>query len=297
MVQQFSGNHLMAACNDYVNFGDSSSVHGEYTGDALPSAITVNADSVRVVFTSTANSETDYGFVLDYQVTSFDKAGCTSNQQPITDGYAVLTDKPNNSTSNDTYRASNVCEYTLSLRFTNQLVCAFHKFDLKQGDFVDIYTQTSAAASAPKTRIAHFDVDEQPTQVYTYDLETFTYQGSPNTARIIIRFASDNKDQGTGFEFEYYAMNTSISQFDNVEVSVYPNPATNYVNVEVLSDEAQQFTATVVDMMGKTVYTDQIGHNGGNQVYQIPVNNLAKGVYFLHLDGTSGSHVQKFIVE
>ena len=92
-------------------------------------------------------------------------------------------------------------------------------------------------------------------------------------------------------------MNTSISQFDNVEVSVYPNPATNYVNVEVLSDEAQQFTASVVDMMGKTVYTDQIGHNGGNQIYTIPVNTLAKGVYFLHLDSANGSHVQKFIVE
>ena len=50
-------------------------------------------------------------------------------------------------------------------------------------------------------------------------------------------------------------------------------------------------------MMGKTVYTDQIGHNGGSQIYTIPVNTLAKGVYFLHLDGTSGSHVQKFIVE
>ena len=293
--QQYYGNCLSAACYDYQNFGDSSSVHGEYEGDPLPAAITVNADSVLVVFTSIANSETDYGFVLDYQVLNYSKNGCTD--KTYTDGYAVLTDKPNNATGDESYRASNVCEYTLNLRFTNQLVCAFQKFDLRQGDFVDIYTQTSASPSAPKTRIAHFDVDEQPTQVYTYDVQTFNYQGSPNTARITIRFASDNKDQGTGFEFEYYAKNTGISQFDNVEVSVYPNPASNYVNVEVLSDEAQQFTATVVDMMGKTVYTDQIGHNGGSQIYTIPVNTLAKGVYFLHLDGTSGSHVQKFIVE
>ena len=92
-------------------------------------------------------------------------------------------------------------------------------------------------------------------------------------------------------------MNTGIGEFDNVEVSVYPNPASNYVNVEVLSDEAQQFTATVVDMMGKTVYTDQFGHNGGDQIYTIPVTSLSKGVYFLHLNSANGSHVQKFIVE
>ena len=292
--QQYSGNYLMAACNDYTNFNDSSSVHGEYTGEQLPASITINADSVLVVFTSTANSETDYGFVLSYQVTNFDEQACTD--KTYTDGYAVLTDKPNNAVSNEPYRNHNVCEYTLTLRFTNQLVCAFKKFDLGQGDFVDIYNQEGISSTSKKL-LAHFDADNQPTQVYTYDVPTFNFQGSPNTSRFIIRFASDNKDQGPGFEFEYYAMNTGIGEFDNVEVSVYPNPASNYVNVEVLSDEAQQFTATVVDMMGKTVYTDQFGHNGGDQIYTIPVTSLSKGVYFLHLNSANGSHVQKFIVE
>jgi len=49
--------------------------------------------------------------------------------------------------------------------------------------------------------------------------------------------------------------------------------------------------------MGKTVYTDVFGHNGGTELYQIPVNDLAKGVYFLHLNSSNGSHVQKFVVE
>lgn len=289
--EQYSGNYLMAACNDYQNLGDS--IHAGFVGESLPAAITVNADSVLVVFTSTATSETDYGFVLEYKVTNFSKSACTD--KTLTDGYAKLTDKPNNATGDDTYRASNVCEYTLNLRFTNQLVCVFPKFDLKQGDFVDIYNQTSNSAQN-KVLIGHFDIDNPPTQVYTYDVPTFNYGGSP-MSKFIIRFASDNKDQGTGFEFEYYAKNTGINQFDNVEVNVYPNPATAYVNVEVSADEAQLFNAKVVDMMGKTVYTEEFGHNGGSQVYQIPVNNLSKGVYFLHLNSGNGSHVQKFIVE
>ena len=289
--QEFSGDYLMAACNDYSPLGDG--IHADYAGESLPGAITVNADSVLVVFTSTATSETDYGFVLDYKVTGFSKTGCSD--QTLTAGYAVLTDKPGNASSDDTYASDNVCEYTLNLRFTNQLVCAFHKFDLKQGDFVDIYNQASAAGSNKKL-IAHFDADNLPTQVYTYDVPTFNYAGSP-ISRFIIRFVSDNKEQGSGFEFEYYAKNTGISQFDNVEVNLYPNPATSYVNVEVASDEAQQFNAKVVDMMGKTVYENQFNHNGGSEMYQIPVNSFAKGVYFLHLNSTNGSHVQKFIVE
>ena len=289
--QEFSGDYLMAACNDYSPLGDA--IHAGYTGETLPGAITVNADSVLVVFTSTATSETDYGFVLDYQVTGFNKAACSD--QTLTDGYALLTDKPGNATGDDTYASDKVCEYTLNLRFTNQLVCAFRKFDLQQGDFVDIYNQTNASSSN-RVLIGHFDADNLPTQVYTYDVPTFNYAGSP-ISKFIIRFASDNKDQGTGFEFEYYAKNTGISQFDNVEVSVYPNPATAFVNVEVSSDEAQQFNAKVVDMMGKTIYEEQFNHNGGAEMYQIPVNSFAKGVYFLHLNSTNGSHVQKFIVE
>ena len=67
------------------------------------------------------------------------------------------------------------------------------------------------------------------------------------------------------------------------------------MNVEIASEDAQTFTAQVVDMMGKTVYTTQFNHNGGTEMYPIQVSNLAKGVYFLHLNsgerhaGLSGS--------
>ena len=88
-----------------------------------------------------------------------------------------------------------------------------------------------------------------------------------------------------------------LNNLENVNVSLYPNPATTFMNIKVNAEEAQQFSAKVVDMMGKTVYVDQFDHNGGTSLYQIPVDNLAKGVYFLHLNNSNGSTVQKFIVE
>ena len=288
--QQFSGNYLMAACNDYSNVTNCE--HGDFQGQPLPDAITVNADSVLVVFTSTANSETDYGFVLDYAVKSYSKDACTSKN--YTDQHLILTDKPNNATDDDTYRASNVCEYALNLKFTDQLVYVFNKFDLKQGDFVDIYNQKTPNAST-KELVAHYDMNNLPTSVYSYDAPLFNITGDPSS-RFIIRFASDNMFQGTGFEFEYYGICNGINQFDNTEINVYPNPATSFVNVEVISDEAQQFSAKVVDMTGKTVYTDQINHFGGSSLYKLPVNNLSKGVYFLHLNSENGSTVQKIVV-
>ena len=288
--QQYSGDYLMAACNDYTNITNCQ--HGDYEGDALPGAITVNADSVLVVFTSTANSQTDYGFVLDYAVKSYDKNACTD--KTYTDQYNVLTDKPNNATDDDTYRASNVCEYTLNLKWTDKLVYAFHKFDLKQGDFVDIYNQTSPNGSN-KVLVAHYDINNPPTSVYSYDAPLFNIAGVASS-KFIIRFASDNLYQGTGFEFEYYGIHTGINQFDETEINVYPNPATSYVNVEVTSPEAQQFNAKMVDMMGKTVYVDQFNHAGGTEMYKIDVNNFATGVYFLHLSNENGSDIQKIVI-
>ena len=288
--QQYSGDYLMAACNDYTNIQDCE--HGDYQGQALPAAITVNADSVLVVFTSTANSETDYGFVLDYSVKGFSKDACTD--KTYTDQYKVLTDKPNNATGDDTYRASNVCEYTLQLKWTDQLIYAFHKFDLKQGDFVDIYNQKTPNGST-KELVAHYDMNNPPTSVYSYNAPLFNIAGDPSS-RFIIRFASDNMLQGSGFELEYYGKHNGINQFENTEINVYPNPATSYVNVEVISDDAQQFNATVVDMMGKTVYADQFNHAGGSGIYTIDVTNLAKGVYFLHLNNENGNTVQKIVV-
>ena len=287
--KEYSGSYLMAACNDYQNLGDA--IHADYQGEALPAALTVNADSVLVVFSSNADSETDYGFVLDYSVKSYDKSACTD--KTFADQCNVLTDKPNNATGDDTYRASNVCEYTLNLKFTDQLVYAFRKFDLKQGDFVDIYNQTSPN-SASRVLVAHYDINNPPTSVYTYNSPLFNIAGVPSS-KYIIRFASDNLYQGTGFELEYYGHITSINEFDNTEVKVYPNPATSFVNVEVTSEEAQQFNVKMVDMMGKTVYVDQF--ISGTDPYTINVNNFAKGVYFLHLNSENGQMVQKIVVK
>ena len=44
------------------------------------------------------------------------------------------------------------------------------------------------------------------------------------------------------------------------------------------------------------VYVDQFNHDGGTGTYKLDVNNLAKGVYFLHLNSENGQSVQKIVV-
>lgn len=289
--QQYSGNYLMAACNDYWPI--SGSVEADYEGQQLPAAITVNADSVLVVFTSTEDSETDFGFVLSYKVNSFSKSGCTTRD--YTDQTAVLTDKPNNEISDEDYIPSNVCEYNLNLRYTNRFAYIFNKFDLKGGDFVDIYYY---ANMQDRQLLAHYDANNVPAAgvYYTLDIPTVSQGGIP-TGRIKVRFASDNEYQGSGFEFEYWGGNTGINNTEKFSASVYPNPAVSDITVEISADEEQTISAEIVDLTGRTVYTDQIHHAGGTQKHTISVNDFAKGVYFLNMNTSNGKNVQKFIVQ
>jgi len=228
-------------------------------------------------------------------VTNFNKTICSN--KTYTDQTATITDKPNNATGDDTYRASTICEHTLNLQFCDKLVYTFDKFDLKEGDYVDIYNQTAVNVSS-RDLVARYDINNAPSvgEVFEFNTSLFNVAGNP-IARYIIRFASDNMNQGSGFELTYYGIQTGIDDFENVQVNLYPNPATSYVNVQVDASDAQAFSAKVVDMMGKTIYVDQFEHNGGTSMYQIPVNNLAKGVYFLHLNNSNGSTVKKFVVE
>ncbi|MBO7492111.1 MAG: C10 family peptidase [Bacteroidales bacterium] len=286
--QSYSGDCLMAACSDYSPV--SGSVHADYTGDPLPSALTVNADSVLITFTSTANSETDYGFVLNFAATSYTSTStsCLNNTQMVTTSTGTITDKSGNAINNDNpYRPSQTCSWQIRPTGANAFVFSFSKFDLKAGDFVDVYDYSSTSAPV---LYRHFDINNAASLATDYYFL--------NASKLYVRFASDNDQEGTGFELNYHTSQTGVEHFDNnMEVSVYPNPANTYVNVSVTADEAQTIYATIVDMAGKTVATDQFSYNGGEQVFQIQTNNLSEGIYFLNLKSQNGQRTQKLIIQ
>lgn len=282
--QEYSGDYLMPACSQYSNI--SGGVHGDYVGQNLPGAVSVTADSVLVVFTSTANSETDYGFVLDYEATSFSGADmCSSAVSTITNSWnRTLSDKAGNALGVDEpYLPETTCTWRLRVPYTTSYTLVFHKFDLKAGDFVDVYDYSN---EAHPVLVARFDVNNVPYEAF-----------SVPSSKALIKFATDNWQEGTGFELEYYQIASVDENSELQNVNIYPNPASTNVTVEISIDEAQVIDAQIMDIAGKIVYTDQFNHNGGEQSFNIPVNNLAKGIYVLNLNSKNGKKIQKFVVQ
>ncbi|MEG1555154.1 MAG: T9SS type A sorting domain-containing protein, partial [Bacteroidales bacterium] len=250
----------------------------------LPGLLTVNADSVLVTFTSDNNDITDYGFLLDYQVKNYNTSACMdkaiSNQY-----YFVITDKRNSETSDDSpYRANATCRFNVSPpNYTNGYACNFRKFDLKTGDFIDIFDNTTTGT--PRL-LYRFDIENVPSGVFNIDV-----------SKIYVQFVSDNWQEGTGFELESYIILGIDEESGLSDVNIYPNPASNYVNVKFSTDQAENISLQVLDMTGKMIYSEAINHAGGELNHQIPVANFAKGIYFLQLQTINGKTIHKFIVQ
>ncbi len=65
---------------------------------------------------------------------------------------------------------------------------------------------------------------------------------------------------------------------NETEVSVYPNPASSLVNVEILSqNENEVVTIALYDAIGKAIYTQTV--NSENNRVQFDVNELESGIY------------------
>ena len=280
--QEYSGDYLMAACSDYSYL--DGCVHGDYEGQTLPSAITILADSILVVFTSAENSETDYGFVLEYKVNAYQSTDKCNNVNVVSNSWnGIFTDKANNAISDNPYNPGTTCSWQLRVPYTTGYGFRFNKFDLKAGDFVDIYSYNEQDKPVFAVR---YDINNMPDGPFTI-----------NSEKAYVKFVSDNWQEGNGFELEYFQI-AGINTYNGLqEVSIFPNPATSVLNVKITDELAQDVTAEIVDITGKVLSVEQFSHNGGTQQQTLNISNLAKGIYLLNLKTQNGTRTCKFIVE
>ena len=90
----------------------------------------------------------------------------------------------------------------------------------------------------------------------------------------------------TGFE--------DITQDKNI--SVYPNPATSFINVNLNNLSGNNMNLNIFNMNGQLVYTASDLNLAENQVVQISVEKLKKGIYQMVLTDASNSFSEKIVV-
>jgi len=75
---------------------------------------------------------------------------------------------------------------------------------------------------------------------------------------------------------------------------IYPNPAGNYINLFIPSVLTNNFTVTVTDMAGKTVFTQS--NIQPTILYSFNLSALSEGTYIMNIKNDAVSYTQKVVI-
>jgi hypothetical protein len=88
----------------------------------------------------------------------------------------------------------------------------------------------------------------------------------------------------------------SVSEEVTLGLNIYPNPTSTTANVVFTLGESALVTASLVNVLGKTVKANAYKLNAGNQKISFDVADVTAGVYFLQLDVNGQTTTQKITV-
>ncbi|PZF74517.1 zinc-dependent metalloprotease [Taibaiella soli] len=80
-------------------------------------------------------------------------------------------------------------------------------------------------------------------------------------------------------------------------MSLFPNPGHTTMTFKFQAAKAGNGSVKIVDMVGKTVYKDNVVFSAGTNEKQLDVSSWAKGIYFLSFDAENTVGTLKMVVE
>jgi hypothetical protein len=82
----------------------------------------------------------------------------------------------------------------------------------------------------------------------------------------------------------------------NMELGVYPNPATDNMRIIMSLGKSENITVTISDLRGTVVYTKQMKDRMGVVEDEVPVGQLGRGIYLLRVTTSSGFNETRRVV-
>ncbi len=125
---------------------------------------------------------------------------------------------------------------------------------------------------------------------------------------LVLDYASGDNAQSTPTDNVIWAVKvnpTDLEGFDNVgevvnpmtSARVYPNPATDMLNIEVNASQSSDVVMSVFNIMGQKVAETNATMNTGINTTSINTNELSSGVYFVTVKANGFEKTMKFVVK
>ena len=161
---------------------------------------------------------------------------------------------------------------------------------LTSGDATDIAnftTQTAVSISGGTGTITVTVTDD--TEIESNEIFTFELS-NPSTGLLL----------GNGKTFELTVTDNDADAITEINVnalSIYPNPSSDLVNIEMYSNENQLVNISIIDLSGKQVIETIYSLSNGKNVISLDLSKLSKGNYILNFATENGSHSSTLMVK
>lgn len=150
-----------------------------------------------------------------------------------------------------------------------------------------ILTVSASAGSTPINQITWYPGP--------FGLGSSSVSVSPAATTVYTVTAQDQSGYGCNFSAtitQSVSTCTGIQEEANSNlISVYPNPANNYVTVQLVYELFEATKISIINALGEVVLTEST--NSGSATFN--TENLTNGIYFIKVESKNGSAIKKFI--
>ena len=80
------------------------------------------------------------------------------------------------------------------------------------------------------------------------------------------------------------------------DIVLYPVPASDFLNVEIVAGVELMSQYQIVDLAGKVILRNQLKLKAGSTTLKVPVSDLAAGHYVFHVLTAEGMIHKKFVI-
>lgn len=249
----------------------SAPMLGEFTGTTIPGNLTSTANKMLITLISDGSTE-GAGFKAEFEANRPAFCGMVNYTEPmgtITDGSGDFY-----------YNPGTTCFYVIDPPYATDMLITFNSFDTEEGnDILKVY-------DGDNNVLGEFSGDDIPGPIQV------------PTGSATLKFTSSKFDQAQGWEIYYEIGNVGVDEEEAfAELQVFPNPASDALNVNFNLRQNQNVEMRLVNVTGEAVYTHQLSNVSGSVSHRIDVSNLAKGIYILNLTSAEGSTNKKVIIK
>jgi len=154
---------------------------------------------------------------------------------------------------------------------TEDYVENYPEVDLLRDDADNVLESTINPGDTNKTFFAkHYPENISSCAFYLY---VFYDRTNPDdSSSVYLRFTH-------GEDFCYLSDDDFELASSELDIQMYPNPASNELNIELLGNNFSPMKVKVTNVLGATIYQDDIAQSTDS--YQVPLNHFENGLYFV----------------